>query len=113
MKCAVCDVVSPEVAYVPDRTGLTQPLCPECMPPVDPTDVTHDHRGATTEGPRLLHPEVTGDIARVHVGLSQEECQLILEQRPSSALVLRILKALRLLDAELAAAYARAFDVML
>lgn len=65
--------------------------------------------GGDPREPRACH---TGE-ALVVMGLSRAELQELLEARPGPTLIIRLLKALRLIEPELATAYARAFEVVI
>lgn len=61
------------------------------------------------DDPRILH---TGE-AKVMVGLTVAQIEEILRQIPGPTLIAHLLHALRLLDAELATAYAKAYGLVI
>lgn len=114
VQCDICQVLG-TCKMLADRSGLVRPMCVECARVCSSdAQITHDANNRPHDGPRLLHPTVTADnVARVHVGLSLVDLQEIIEQRPRPELVLRMLRATKLLDPDLAAAYASAYDIIL
>lgn len=102
MRCALCKSTL-NVVLRPDRTGLVKALCDDCAK--DESDA------AQARMPRLLNALMTGSVERVLIGFSLLDLQQLIEQRASADLQLRLLRAMQLLDGELAATYAKAFNL--
>lgn len=104
MRCELCKSTL-NVVLRPDRTGLVKGLCDDCAK--DESDA------AIARMPRLLNALMTGSVDRVLIGFSLLDLQQLLEQRPSTDLQVRLLRAMQLLDGPLAEAYAKAFNLHL